>query len=131
MSLSQLVGTQDGEPVVTIYDWAIFLSDHFCLVPRRKSYHHFCFSASHSKEVGLQECSNSPQSMFLMASNNAWKPKMTLLPLVNPPLDLSHQRKFCLYQEIREYCTDRHRILAHDQPHSVIGITYPRNQRIV
>ena len=93
VNYAQLVGTQDGEPVVTMYDWAPFLFDHFPSVPCMKSHHHFYFSTSRSKEVALQEFSGSPQSMFPMVLDNAWKPQATDLPLVILPLGLSHQRK--------------------------------------
>ena len=104
VNYAQLVGTQDGEPVVTMYDWATFLSGHFHSVPHMKSYHHFYFSTSHSKEVALQEFSDSCQSLFTMVLDNTWNPDATELPLAIPPLGLSHQRKLYLYHEIREYC---------------------------
>ena len=59
VNVAQLVGTQSGEPVVPMYDWATFLGVHFRHVLHLKSYHHFTFSSAHAEDVVLQEFSDT------------------------------------------------------------------------
>ena len=47
VNVAQLVGTQNGETVVPMYNWTTFLGDHFRNVPHMKTFHHFTFSAQH------------------------------------------------------------------------------------
>ena len=51
----------------------------------------------------LQKFSDSSQSVFLMISDNAWKPEETELPLVIHLLVFPTIGSY-VYQEIREYC---------------------------
>ena len=37
IKITQLVGTQHGEPVVTMHDWVTFLADHFHPMPHLKN----------------------------------------------------------------------------------------------
>ena len=41
---AQLTGTQSGEILVPMYDWALHLNPHFTTLPHIKWYHHFCFT---------------------------------------------------------------------------------------
>jgi hypothetical protein len=41
VNMAQLVGTQNGEPVVTVYNWVTFLGQHFRTVPHLKKFHNF------------------------------------------------------------------------------------------
>ena len=54
VNVAQLVGTQSGEPVVPVYNWASYLGVHFRSIPHLKQYHHFIFSATHPGVVTLK-----------------------------------------------------------------------------
>ena len=58
--MAQLVGTQSGEPVVPVYNWASYLGVHFRSIPHLKQYQHI-FSATHPGVVTLKEHSNSSE----------------------------------------------------------------------
>ena len=47
VNVAQLVGTQSGEPVVPMYNWATFLGGHFRTVPQFKRHQHFMFSSQY------------------------------------------------------------------------------------
>ena len=57
VNTAQLVGTQDGEVIVSVYDWTQFLGEHFRKVPKMKSYHHFTFKSAKPGTVFLQHYS--------------------------------------------------------------------------
>ena len=59
VNVAQLVGTQSGEPVVPVYNWASYLGVHFRSIPHLKQYQHFIFSATHPGVVTLKVHSNS------------------------------------------------------------------------
>ena len=44
VNTAQIVGSQDGEMVVPMYNWSSFLQPHFRRVPKIKSHQHFMFS---------------------------------------------------------------------------------------
>ena len=104
VNVAQLVGTQSGEPVVTMYNWATFLGGHFRQVPHLKSYHHFKFSSEHPDKIMLQESSDTPDSPFRILADDDWCPDSSDLPPVVTPVGLPHARQMYLYQQIREFC---------------------------
>jgi hypothetical protein len=105
VNVPQLVGTQTGEPVVTVYDWATFLGGHFRSVPQLKSYHHFSFTAKQPGVVVMQEYSDSAGASYKMMCDE-WTPLPNELPHVVRPSGLSLARQWYLHRQIREYCRE-------------------------
>ena len=106
VNVAQLVGTQNGEPVVTMYDWASFLGAHFRSVPHMKTFHHFSFSAQHPGVVKMKEFSDSACTSFKMLDDEEWSPTADELPPVIHPIGLSLTRQWYLYRQIREFCKE-------------------------
>lgn len=80
VNVAQLVGTQSGEPVVPVYNWASYLGVHFRSIPHLKQYQHFIFSATHPGVVTLKEHSNSSEETFTMLDSGSWSPVASELP---------------------------------------------------
>ena len=104
VNVAQLVGTQNGEILVPMYNWATYFQGHFRPIPQLKSYHHFKFSADHPHQVILQEFSDTPGSSFCLLADSQWQPNASDVPTVITPAGLSHGRKTYLYKQIREFC---------------------------
>ena len=59
-----VVGTQSGEPIVPMYDWATFLGHHFRNVPHLKLHHYFTFTSELPGKVFLREFSDTASSSY-------------------------------------------------------------------
>ena len=100
VNLAQLVGTQSGETLVPMYDWAQFLEPHFRVIPSIKSYHHFQFTSTLPGTVTLKKYSNSEDVHYKLCSSH-WTPSPTVLPPIISPPGLTEERKLYLYQRLR------------------------------
>ena len=80
MNTAQMVGTQSREVIVHVhvYDWAIFLGDHFQKVAQIKSYHPFTFSSprpgTDSEGIFRLYRQHLPHAMRHMASHQFLHP---------------------------------------------------------
>lgn len=115
VNVAQLVGDQEGEPIVPVYDWASFLGSHFKSVPQLKRYHHFVFSAAKPGETEMREFSESASVSFTMMIDN-WHPLPHQLPHRIIPAGLSSARQWYLYRQIREYCKEEMKDLVCPKP---------------
>ena len=106
VNVAQLVGTQSGEPVVTKYDWATFLGQHFKNVPHLKTFHHFSFSSEMPGVVTMKQFSDSVGVSFTMLDDEEWCAGADELPPVIKPVGFSPTRQWYLYRQIREFCRD-------------------------
>ena len=110
MHTAQLVGTQYGEVVVSLYDWATFLGEHFRKVLQMKSYHHFmCTVSSKPGFVTIKKFSQFESISFEIHSDMTWAPTPYQLP---PPillLGLSSTRQWYLYNQIRDFVMRVHK----------------------
>lgn len=104
VNTAQLVGSQEGEVLVPMYDWASYLGEYFRKVPQMKSYHHFTFSHRTPGEVELKLFSDSTSTSFQILADKSWVPTTAELPPQISPSGLSNQRQWYLYNEIREFC---------------------------
>ncbi len=66
----QLVGTQEGTPVVPMYDWTTFLGERCRKVPKMKSYHHFIFASSTPGVVTLKEFTDSKSNTYRILTHH-------------------------------------------------------------
>ena len=103
VNVAQLVGTQSGEPVVPVYNWASYLGVHFRSIPHLKQYHHFIFSATHPGVVTLKEYINSSEETFTMLDSGSWSPVASELPPLLKPSGLPLERQ---HKQIRAYCRE-------------------------
>ena len=106
VNVAQLVGTQNGEPVVTVYNWVTFLGQHFRTVPHLKTFHHFSFSSETPGVVTMKEFSDSVGVSYTMLDDEEWRARADELPPVIKPIGLSQTRQWYLYRQIREFCRD-------------------------
>ena len=112
-NVAQLVGTQSGEPIVSMYDWATFLGHHFRNVPHLKLHHHFTFT---SELPGKVEFSDTASSSYQILTDSDWYPDVNILPRVISPNGLSHDRKKYLFTQIHEFCRPGTEDLTCPQP---------------
>jgi hypothetical protein len=66
VNVAQLVGSQSGEPIVPVYNWANFLGGYLKTIPHLKKYRHFMFSLACPGVVMLKEYSDSNETCFPM-----------------------------------------------------------------
>ena len=116
VNVAQLVGTQDGEVVVPTYDWVSFLGQHFRRVPQLKSHHLFIFSSSSPGDVSMKLYSDSDSTHFRILAD----PSPRELPRHIRPSGLSTERRWYLYNQIREFCREgtEDLVFPHPDPES-------------
>ena len=102
---AQLVGSQSGEVIVPSYDWAEYLGPHFHKIPSIKTQHHFHFSSSRPGEVTVKQLGDSEEVCHHILRDTTWKPRVEELPSTVVPKGLSIERRWYLYQKIREFCS--------------------------
>ena len=103
---SQLVGSQTGEPIVPVRDWANFLGPKFKRLTGIKRFHHFRFDKSSPGVVYLKLHSSSEEEKRRLVKDPKWRPEGTDLPPVIPPSGLSLERQQYLFEKIREFCRE-------------------------
>ena len=97
----QLVGDQDGNVIVPMYDWSTFLSDHFTRLVGIKKLHHF-YCCADKPGVVVRELVDSPTFTLDLLDDKYWTPSADDLPSRIVPKGLSIERRSYLYQKIRE-----------------------------
>ena len=101
-NMSQLVGTQGGQPLVQRYDWAGFLDGHFHKIPGLLSLHSFSLTADAPDTLVVRDYSDSPARNVVVGKGSLPKG----LPPIIRPQGLSMERQNYLYGEIREFCRE-------------------------
>ena len=101
---AQLVGTQGGTPIVQIFDWVDFFSTHMKKIPLITQQHHFEFSVESPGVVSFRKSSDSSSRAFKLTSDTAFH--SSDLPQVITPRGLTTQRKWYLWDKIREFCSE-------------------------
>ena len=104
-NVAQLLGTQEGERVVSSYNWAEMFGPHHKL-KIIKTYQHFRFDASMPGVVHYKTSSDSEEQMIVLLKNTAWSPQASSLPNPVVPAGLSVERQWYLYNTIAEYCPE-------------------------
>jgi hypothetical protein len=97
-----LVGNEQGDVFVPMYDWVSHLKPYYKKVPGVTANHHFKISADNPGVVELKvyvDSSTTKQTIAL-----AECPKT--LPAVIEPKGMDAQRKRYLFQHIREFCRE-------------------------
>ncbi len=101
-TLPQLVGSQDGDILVTTYDWTAYLQFFFKKLNGIKKYHKFRFLAN---SPGIVFDPDEPEQQHKLLSADYSSLSVAELPAIVPPSRLSLERQWYLYNSIRPYCT--------------------------
>ena len=111
VNMAQLVGSEDGQVFVPMYDWVSFLSTFFVKLQGIKKFHHFSVDAAGPGTVICKEFSDSPSVVY-----NLGRLVPTGMPKVITPGGLDQKRRKYLYDQIREFCTEATMDLVCPQP---------------
>ena len=101
-NIVELVGLENGYPLIHYFEWQKFLTRFFNKLPKIKPYHYF--RAAQDLPIGTMELrlySDSEPEYFNILKQ---KPGKDLFPERIYPLGLSKERKAYLHKEIRPYC---------------------------
>ena len=112
---AQLVGTQSGETVVKSYDWAGYLASKLKRVPQIKKQHHFVFTSSKPGIVTIKEFTDTETTELRLLKDPRWTPSQEFPEQIQPH-GLSLERKWYLYDKIREFCSHETRDLVCPHP---------------
>ncbi|XP_041368037.1 uncharacterized protein LOC121382593 [Gigantopelta aegis] len=114
---TQLVGDQEGNVLVPIYDWTLFLADFFRRFPGIKSHQHFFFSAKKPGVIKYKPKSYDDWRAFTLKKTDAVPVGM---PHVINPKGMDLARKAYLFKEIRDFCKDEIKDLVCPKPSEII-----------
>ena len=94
----QLVGKQDGTPIVPTYDWATYFRPFFTADPFKgiKRLHHLKFSKSKPGVCVVRTEPDGEVKKLKILRDKSWKPSPHDLPEVIKPEGLSMERKLSL-----------------------------------
>ena len=115
-NVAQLVGTQDGEVLVPMYDWSSFFEDATVKTALKgiKQMHHFHFSKSHPGKVMVRNSSIEEWRIINLLKDPSWHPVNLPEQVVPPGLPL--ERQWYLFEKIREFCPEECRDLVCPEP---------------
>ena len=119
---AQLVGSQSGQSIVSMYDWVGFFGSHVKKVPQITQQHHFHFSAEVPGTVVIQKFSDSDSTKHTLTSDIALADQF---PEIIVPPGLSLQRQWYLHDKIREFCPDHTKDIVCPKPSSPQPIATP------
>lgn len=106
VNIPQLCGTEDGEIIVPTYDWKGEFTLRFKNTPHLKTYHHFRFTHNSPGSVFVKKNADTVEPEIVLLRNPSWQPITSeLTPLISPQ-GLPPERKWYLYEHIREFCPD-------------------------
>ena len=123
----QLDGSQTGESIVPVRDWASFLGPKFKKLTGIKQYHHFRFDKSSPGAVYLRVHSDSVEEKRILVKDPSWKPDATDLPPLIQPTGLSLDRQTYLFEKIRDFCREDTKDLVCPNPELSTRRTAPRD----
>ena len=112
---AQLVGTQDGQTVVTTYDWAAMLGRHLRKIKGVKKFRHFRFDSSTPGVVHVRHEAEGVETTLDLGLDPDW------LHRLGSSLTFSHHlvclsRRTYLYEKIREFVPEELRDVVCRRP---------------
>ena len=113
---AQLVGTQDGQTVVTTYDGAAMLGRHLRKIKGVKKFRHFRFDSSTPGVVHVRHEAEGVETTLDLGLDPDWAPSSRVLPHVLPPSGLSFERRTYLHEKIREFVPEELRDVVCRRP---------------
>ncbi len=102
----EVVGWEDGVPLVPTYDWSTYFSKEMDKVIGIKKFQHFNFDNSIKGSVQYRTVCDSQRTTFQIVKSAAWTPSSSVLPDIVAPKGLDAKRQWYLYDKIRPFCTD-------------------------
>ena len=109
---AELTGTQSGETLIPVYDWSSFFQPHLHKLAGIKTLHHIAIHASSdaSRPADIRVCvrqyADSPPTTVSLVRDSSWCPAGSELPSIIEPNGLDAARKWYLYDQIRDYCSE-------------------------
>ena len=104
--IAQLVGTQEGEKMVTTYNWATYFARKFWKLKNIKCYQHFRFDAGIPGIVHVKTAADSNEEAFSLLVDHDWLPSSSSLPDNVPRNGLSFKRQCYFHNTIAEFCPE-------------------------
>ena len=105
-NIAQLVGSQNGEMIVPMYDWSTYFDDKTIKTALKgiTQMYHFHFSNEHPGKVIVQGSITDSKRTINLLKDPSWRPSD--LPQQLSPPGLSLERQYYLYDKIREFCPE-------------------------
>ena len=120
---TQLVGAQDGTPIVPMFDWGKFLDPLTKKVKRIKRFQHFRFTCDHSGKVFAKPTCDGTEKTFSLVRDDCEHTLRESFPDAIPCPGLSPERQQYLFEKIREFCPEEVQVLA-SVVHSIVVFIY-------
>jgi len=118
VNVPQLVGSLDGTIYVPTYDWSTFFEDKMVKSALKgiSQLQHFRFTATNPGTVFVKTSSDGSERKILLLKDPTWRPTTGQLPTVIIPKGLTLERRWYLYEKIREFCSDETKDLVCPKP---------------
>ena len=109
-----VIGDESMRPF-TYYDWADFLSDFFTTIPHITTYYHFRCKSDRPGVVFVCEFADSEEKEVSILKPSV-KVDRDALPSQMTPPDLSLDRQWYLYEQIRQFCDEEFQDVTCPEP---------------
>ena len=109
------MGSQQGEPIVDIFDWVGFFGSHFMKIPKITRQHHFQFTAASPGTVTVKEYIDSLERQYTLTLDTSIAARN---PEIIVPPGLSLKRRWYLHDKIREFCSEETEDIVCPRPES-------------
>ena len=104
-NVSQLVADEDGNVIVPTFDCTDFFATRMKRFVGIKKYHNFRFDSSDPGVVTVKLHSDSVEEKFYLLKQ-PWIPDLSELPNILSSKSLSTERRWYLFDQIRQFCSD-------------------------
>ena len=82
-NVAQLVGSQDGESIVPVFQWTAMFESHLKKLKNIKRFQHFRFDCSMPGCVAYKVASDSEEQSMSLLTNTAWHPSKDVLQMLS------------------------------------------------
>ena len=115
-NVAQLVGSQSGDVIVKMYNWSSYFDDKTIKTSLKgiTQMHHFKFTKTKPGKVMVRNTTTDSEREITLLKDISWRPIDQPQQLFPPGLSL--ERRWYLYEKIREFCPDNHRDLVCPKP---------------
>ena len=100
----EMVGWENGVPLIPTYDWNSFFAPEMKKLKGIKKFQHFTFAHTEKGKITCAAESDSQTTTIDIIKTNSWCPSSILLPEIIPPKGLDLKRQWYLYEKIRPFC---------------------------
>ena len=120
-NVAQLVGTQNGEVIVPMYDWGKFFEDKTVKTALKgiTQMHHFWFSRDFPGKVKVRNSTTDSWRTINLLKDTSWRPSDFPEQLV--PHGLTLERQWYLFDKIREFCPEQCQDLVCPKPDQLLA----------